>query len=145
MRFDILDQLSNKQVFTAAAVSTNSKKRKNLKKQEQLGMADRGLAIFIDAVTTAPTTSLVVELIQADDGALTTNVQALATISIPLADIKAGKGFFLSLQKMTKEYYGARVTPTGGTPSVTMSVYDGAKQDVANYVSFNTPYTVNNN
>lgn len=144
MRFDIFDQLSNKQVFTASAVSTNSIKRKKLTKREDI--TDKmGLAIFVDAVTTAPTTSLTVELIQADDGALTTNVQSLKTLSIPLADIKAGNGFFLNLSKMTKEYFGARVVPTGGTPSVTMSVYYGSEDDVANYVSFDTPYTVANN
>ena len=144
MRFDIFDQLSNKQVFTASAVSTNSIKRKNLKKREDINDM-MGLAIFIDAVTTAPTTSLTVELIQADDGALTTNVQSLKTLNIPLADIKAGNGFFLELSKMTKEYFGARVVPTGGTPSVTMSVYYGSEDDVANYASFQTPYTVANN
>lgn len=144
MRFDIFDQLSNKQVFTASAVSTNSIKRKNLKKREDINDM-MGLAIFVDAVGTAPSTSLTVELIQADDGALTTNVQSLKTLNIPLADIKAGNGFFLELSKMTKEYFGARVVPTGGTPSVTMSVYYGSEHDVANYASFQTPYTVANN
>ncbi len=145
MRFDIRDQFSDKQVITVTAVSTNSKTKKNIKQDLGIGCADLGLAVFIDEDAVGGGGSLAVELIEADDAALTSNVVSLATLTIPYAKLKAGKSFFLNMpgDVTTKKFFGARYTPTTVT-SVKVSSYFGARQDVANYKSFDSTYSVDN-
>lgn len=145
MRFDLFDQFSVAQVFPAGAttVSTNSKKKPAA---QDLGIGKRqmGLAIFATA-NAAGANPITVELIQATDAALTTGIDVLASMTFTAAELAAGKAYFLALPpyKMSKAYYGARVT-TGAATTATLDIYFGSEDDVAQYKSFDTPYNVEN-
>lgn len=146
MRNDLLDQLSDAQVVTAAAVSTNSKKKKAITQDLGIGEAEMGL-VFAATVNAVGGGSFTIEIIEADNAALTTNPVSLASMTLTAAKLLKGKGFFLPLppNTMTKEFYGARFTPVGGTsPSLTVEAYFGSSNDVAQYKSFTSPYNVAN-
>lgn len=150
MRFDILDQLSVQQTLAGAVaqVSTNSKKKPAA---QDLGIGrcpEMGLAFFIDQGDLGGTgTHLTIELIEATDAALTAGIAQLSAMTIPIAQLLDGSAFFLALPGylMSKEYFGARFTPVGGTITGNVNAYFGSKDDVANYKSFDTPYNVDNN
>lgn len=146
MRFDVLDQLSAAQVVTAAAVSTNSKKVKTIGQDLGVGECELGLAFAAvsDAVGGG---SFTIEIIEATDAALTAGVVSLASMTLTAAKLLAGVGFFLPLPGyvQTKQFYGARFTPVGGTsPSLTVDAYFGSDEDVAQYKAFTSTYTVAN-
>lgn len=143
MRFDVRDQFSDAQVVTATAVSTSSKKKPAA---QDLAIGDAmGVALFVDSTATQAGT-LTVEMIEADDAALTTNIVSVGSVVFNAADLLAGKQYFIeqAAYKSSKEYYGVRYTPAGGLTTVTVSAYHGKKCDTANYKSFQTVYTVDN-
>lgn len=146
MRFDLLDQLSAAQVVTAAAVSTNSKKVKTIGQDLGVGECELGLAFAAvsDAVGGG---SFTIEIIEATDAALTAGVVSLASMTLASTKLLAGVGFFLPLPGyvQTKQFYGARFTPVGGSsPSLTVDAYFGSDEDVAQYKAFTSTYTVAN-
>jgi hypothetical protein len=146
MRNDIRNQFSDAQVVTAAAVSTNSMEKKVATQDLGIGQAEMGL-VFTATVDAVGGGSFTVELIEADNAALTTSVVSLASMTVTAAKLLKGKGFFLALPgyAMTKKFFGARFTPVGGTsPSLTVDAYFGAEQDTAQYKSFVSTYTVDN-
>lgn len=153
MRFDLRNQLSNNQTFTATAVSTNSMQKKEATQDLGVGQRQMGLVIGLkdDAVDSGtPGATFEIQLIEADNGPLSSNVKVLSSLgAMTPADLKAGKAFFLGLPpyKMSKAYFGARVVVVsgGGTaPSLPLDIYFGSEDDVANYKSFKTPYNVQN-
>lgn len=146
-RFDAYDQFSVKQEFTAAAVSTNSKKKEEAAQDLGIGKRQMGLTIFPVAAAEGAT-SWTIELIQADDGALTSGVESLASMSVLTADLIPDKPLFLPLPpyRMDKEYYGAKVTPVGGSgQKVKLDIYWGSEDDVAQFKAFKSSYNVENN
>lgn len=148
MRFDLFDQFSNQQVLAGSSsqVSTNSKK-KPAAQDLGIGTGDMGAAIFIDQGDLGGTgTDLTIEIIEATDDALTTSIKSLASMTIPKASLVDGSAFFLGLPGylMSQEYFGIRYTPVGGTITGKINVYYGSKNDVANYKSFSSTYTVKN-
>lgn len=148
MRHDILDQFSVDQVVTTtAAVSTNSKFKKEASQDLGIGSDPQMGLVFAPAADGVGATSWTIELIEADDAALTTNVLSLGSMSIPFAKMKNGQSFFLPLAPgvMTKSYYGARYTPVGGGgQTLTINSYFGTSDDIANYKSFKSNYVVAN-
>lgn len=148
MRYDILDQVSVQQALSgsSAQVSTNSKK-KPAAQDLGIGLSDMGFLFQCDSGALAGTgTDLTLEIIQADDDALTTNVESLASKTFAKAEYVDGFGFFLSLPGyvMDKEYFGVRYTPVGGTITGAINAYYGSKNDFAKFKSFNTSYNVSN-
>lgn len=141
---DVRDMFSDQQVVTGTEVSTNSKK-KPAAQDLGIGCKRMGLVVRVDSAAAGGGT-LLAELIQADDDALTTDVEALAGMTIPAESLIEGKSFFVELPGylMNKEYFGARFTPAGGMTTVTLSAYFGAHQDVANFKSFPSTYNVQN-
>lgn len=146
MRFDILNQFSDQQVVTATAVSTNSMAKKT--PEQDLGVGgDPTMGLVFAASAVSGGASYDIELIEADNAALTTNVVSLSKMTVTAAEFAKRESYFLSLpgNKMTKKYFGARYTVTGGTsPSLTIDAYYGASTDVANYKSFKSSYEVKN-
>lgn len=145
MRFDLRNQLADAQVVTATAVSTNSMKKKEITQDLGIGKTQMGLVFGAAPVTGGATYT--VELIEADDAALTSNVVVLSSMVLTAAQLLKYPLYFLALPgyKMSKEFYGARFTVTGGsTPSATFNAYFGSENDVGNYKSFKTSYTVAN-
>ena len=148
MRFDIRDQFSVNQALAGAAaqVSTNSKRKKESSQDLGIGMAHMGAAIFISEDAAGVGTDMTFEIIEATDGALTTGVGVLASVTIPKAKLLNGASFFLPLPGylMSKEFYGMRYTPVGGAVTTIVNTYWGKETDVANFKSFKTPYEVKN-
>lgn len=142
---DVRDQFSDEQVITVAAVSTNSKQKKNVAQDLGIGCKELGAVVRVDEAAVGGG-SLLVEIIEATNGALTAGVTSLASMTIPAAQLVEGKSHFLELPPyvMAKEFYGLRYTPQGGMTQVTVSSYFGARQDVANFKSFPSTYNVQN-
>lgn len=148
MRFDLRNQLSEAQVVTAAAVSTNSMEKKVATQDLGIGSNPKQMGlVFAAAVNAVGGGSFTIEIIEADNAALTTNVVSLATMTLTAAKLLKGKGFFLGLPGyvMTKKFFGARFTPVGGSsPSLTVDAYFGLSDDVAQFKSFASTYNVAN-
>lgn len=150
MRHDLFDQFSVQQTLagTGSQVSTNSKGKEAAGQDLAIGAADMGIVFAIDQGDLGGAgTALTVELIEADDIALTTNVVVISGgVTIPKAKLVDGFQTFIPAAPymMSKKYYGVRYTPVGGAITGNVNAYWGTKDDVAVYKSFNTPYTVSN-
>lgn len=133
-RYDKQDQVMSAQVLTVTAVSSDSKDMTaaniDLSVNARLGYE---IIAVTDAAGTAVATSYLFEAIQADDAALTTNVEVIgSTGAITGSTIKKRQAIPLDIRKgaMTKRYQGVRVTPTGGTsPTITLDAYFGVNID----------------
>ena len=147
MRNDIRNQLSDVQVVTTTAVSTNSIEKKTEGQDLGIGTDPQMGLVFAPTINTVGGGSFTVELIEATDGALTAGVASLASITLTAAQLLKGKAFFLALPpyKMTKKFFGARYTAVGGTsPSLSVDAFFGSADDVAQYKSFVSTYNIDN-
>lgn len=139
MRFDFLNQVSNKQVFTTTAVSTDSIPKPPA---QDISIGSRmvfGVMVDTTAAGTATATSYLIEAIGADDAALTSNVVVLGAITILGAEAKAGPSLEVPIKPyaVDKGFLGIRVTPTGGTaPTVTLSSYLMGQGENVNFKAF---------
>jgi hypothetical protein len=124
MRFDKECQLSVAQAFTASAVSTNSYDKKTAAQDLSIGSL-MALSVWA-AVAASGGASWKLDAIQADDAALTSNVEVIGTITVADADLVKGNELTIPIRQgaMTKRYLGFRAAPTGGSsPGVTLDVY----------------------
>jgi len=99
----------------------------------QLGDIGSGQLIVVDfhaRTAAAGGTSIQFQLIQADDPALTVNVQVLASSGdIPIASLPAGRHVYLELAPLpfaARRYFGARIVNTG---AITFSVFASVVAD----------------
>ena len=137
MRFDVENQLCVAQAFTGAAtVSTNSYKKGTAAQDISIGR--RMALLLLPTVAAGAGSTHTMEVIQADDAALTSNVQVLATKSVLAAALTVGSTHELPIPEgvMTKQYIGFRNTSTGGTTTVTLDVYLVPQDEIAYYKSF---------
>lgn len=137
MRFDIENQLSVAQAFTGAAtVSTNSYAKQSA--AQDLSIGRRMALLVLPTVNAGAGSTHTLECIQADDAALTSNVQSLASISVLAAALIKGAAFEIPIPQgaMTKTYLGFRNTATGGTTTVTLDVYLVPQDEIPKYKSF---------
>lgn len=139
-RFDSKDMVMSDQVVTATAVSEDSK---------DLGAANIDLSVNRqmgyeiipknDPGGDVDATSLLFEAIQADDDALTSNVEVIgSTGAITTASglLDKGKVVALPIRKgaMTKRYQGVKVTVTGGTnPTQTFDAFFGPIDEISSF------------
>ncbi len=123
-RYDHQNQLSEAQAFTGAAtVSTHSYAKQTAAQDLSIG---RRMALLVKPTVAAGAGSThTLEAIQADDAALTTNVQVIGTATATAAQLFKGAEIEVPIAqgKMTKKYIGFRHTATGGTTTVTLDVY----------------------
>lgn len=136
-RFDIENQLSVNQAFTGAAeVSQHSYKKQTA--AQDLSIGRRMALLILPVVDAGAGSSLLIEAIQADDAALTSNVEPLASVTIPAADFVKGEEFEIIYPQgsMSKQYLGARVTITGGTTTATMDIYFVPADENTKFKSF---------
>ena len=124
MRYDIENQLSVAQAFTGAAtVSTHSYKKQSAAQDLSIG---RRMAILVKPTVAGGAGSThTLEAIQADDAALTTNVQVIGSISRTAAQLTKGSEHEIPIAQgsMTKQYLGWRHTATGGTTTLTADAF----------------------
>ena len=137
MRFDIQNQLCVAQAFTGGAeVSDNSYKKQSAAQDISIG---RRLAILIlPTVNAGAGSSHVLEVIQADDAALTSNVESLGSLTVAAANLTTDDQIELPIPQgtMTRQYIGLRNTITGGTTTVTLDAYLMPQDEIAKYKSF---------
>lgn len=137
MRFDIENQMSVAQAFTGAAtVSTNSYQKQSAAQDLSIG---RRMALLCMVTTAAGAGSThTMDAIQADDAALTTNKEVLATVSILAAVLIKGYAFEIPIPQgvMTRTYLGFQNTSTGGTTTVSLDVYLVPQDEIPKFKSF---------
>jgi hypothetical protein len=137
MRFDIQNQLSVAQAFTGSAtVSTNSYKKQSA--AQDLSIGRRMALLVLPTVAQGAGSTLTVEAIQADDAALTSNVEVLSTVTALAANMTLGDHLEVPIPQgvMTKQYLGARLTLASGTTTITVDVYLVPQDEIAQYKSF---------
>jgi len=143
MMFDKENQLSDGQAFTGSAtVSTNSYKKQSAAQDISIGR--RMALLLIPTVAAGAGSTHTLEVIQADNAALTSNVESLNSISKVAADLTAGKMIEIPIPErvMDKQYLGFRHTATGGTTTITCDVYLVPQDEIAEYKSFPKNITV---
>lgn len=137
MRFDVLDQFCAAQAFTGAAtLSTYSKQKQSAAQDVSIG---RRMAVMIMPTVAAGAGSThTFELVQADNAALTSNLEVIATLVVAAADLTVGSVHELPCPQgvMDQEYFGLRNTATGGTTTVTVDAYWVPQDEIVKYKSF---------
>lgn len=137
MRFDKENQLSDEQAFTGAAtVSTHSYKKQTALQDISIGR--RMALLLLPTVSAGAGSTHTLEAIQADDAALTSNVEVLSTLSRLAANLTTADIVELPIPEgvMDKQYLGFRNTSTGGATTVTLDVYLVPQDEIAKYKSF---------
>jgi hypothetical protein len=141
MRWDIENQLCRAQAFTATAVSAFSFEKQTAAQDISIG---RRMALTVlPTVDAGAGSTHVLACIQADDEALTSNVEVLGSVSVAAAALVVGTEFEIPIPQgvMTKKYVGFRNSISGGTTTVTLDVYLVPQDEIPKYKSF--PKVVN--
>jgi hypothetical protein len=142
MRFDIQNQLCVAQAFTGAAtVSANSYQKQSA--AQDLSIGRQMSLLIVPTVAAGAGSTHTMEVVQADNTALTTNLAVLASTTILAADLTVGSVHEIPIPKgvMDQLHIGFRNTSTGGTTTVTLDVYLVPSDEIAKYKSF--PKVVN--
>src|SRR5262245_37586797 len=127
MYLDAQTLLSDAQAFTGVAVSTNSYDLGNVTPKREIAPGEpMGVGIAIDVA--ASSTTVLVELIQATDAALTAGIIVLAQRTFLSADMPVGALIFMPIpQNPTAagplRFFGIRGTPAGGAATVTLTAW----------------------
>lgn len=136
MIVDALLQLSATQTVTgsSAVLSTNTI---DLSQARDVGEGEDLYLRYQVGTAFAGLTSLKVEVIIADDAALSSNVVSVCSVDVPVASLAANARGALELSpriaSLGKRYLGARYTPTGTgtagtlTTDIGLEIQDGQK------------------
>jgi len=141
MRWDIENQLCRAQAFTATAVSAFSFEKQSAAQDISIG---RRMALTVlPTVDAGAGSSHVLACIQADDEALSVNVEVLSQITVAAAALTVGTEHEIPIPQgvMTRKYLGFRDTISSGTTTVTLDVYLVPQDEIPKYKSF--PKVVN--
>lgn len=138
LRFDIENQLSVGQKFdTASDVSTHSYQKQTAAQDLSIG---RRMALLVTPTVAADGgATYTLEAIQADDAALTSNVEILSAVTAVDADLALGKEIEIPIPQgsMDKQFIGFRCKIAGGSsPEVTLDVYFMPQDEITEYKSF---------
>lgn len=137
-RFDVENQLSDGQDFTAAAsVSEDSYKKQTA--AQDLSIGRRMSLSVLPTIAVTAGDSVTVEAIQADDAALTANVEALNSVDFDDEQFVPGKELEVPFPQgtMDRQYLGARVTVTGaGAKTASADIYFVPADEIPQYKSF---------
>lgn len=137
MRFDVENQICSAQAFTGAAtVSEDSYKKQSAAQDISIG---RRLAILIlPTVNAGAGSTHTFEVVQADNAALSSNLEVLASISVAAADLTTEDQIELPVPQgvFTKQYIGLRNSSSGGTTTVTIDAYFMPQDEIAEYKPF---------
>lgn len=137
MRFDLENQLSVAQAFTGSAtVSTHSYQKQSAAQDISIGR--RMALLLLPTVAQGAGSTMTVEAIQADNAALTSNVEVLSTVTVIAANMTLGDQLEVPFPQgtMDKEFLGARVTLATGTTTITCDIYLVPQDEIAQYKSF---------
>jgi len=137
--FDFENQLSTEQVFTGAAtVSTDSYQKQTAAQDISIG---RRLALLVlpALVDADPAATHTLQVIQADNAALTSNVEVLNTVTVLGTKLVLGEQVEVPIPQgvMTKQFIGFRHSAAGGTDNdATLDVYIMPQDEIAKYKTF---------
>lgn len=145
MLLDYEDQVCRAQAFTATAVSANSIDTNVASSDMFIGRRMAGL--FIPTVAAGAGSTHVLAVVQADDSALTTNVEVLGSISVLAAALTVGSIHEIPVPQGVKarRYIGIRNTISGGTTTVTADAWIVPQDEINKYKSFPKVVTAENN
>lgn len=124
MRWDKEDQLAAAQAFTGAA-TLGLFSKKMIKEGADPSIGRRMAVLLMPTVAAGGGSTHTMEVVQADDEALTTNLEVIATKSILAAALTVGSEHEIPIPQgsISKLYIGFRNTSTGGTTTVTLDAY----------------------
>lgn len=127
MYVDVLGRVCNAQAFTAAAVSTDSIDLGNVTPKREIATGEP-MGFGISVGVAASSTTVLVEIIQATDAALTSGIVVLAQRTFLAADMPLGALIFMPIPQNPTlagplRYLGLRVTPAGGAATVTLTAW----------------------
>jgi hypothetical protein len=137
MRFDLENQLSVAQAFTGSAtVSTNSYEKQSAAQDISIGR--RMALLVLPTVAQGAGSTATHELIQADNAALTSGVEVLATVTTLAAALTLGDHVEIPCPQgvMDKQYIGYRNTISTGTTTLTADVYLVPQDEIASFKTF---------
>lgn len=137
MRFDIENQLSVEQSFAGGStVSTHSYKKQTA--AQDLSIGRRMALLVLPSADSGDGSTHTLEVIQADDAALTSNVEVLNTVTVDHADLNKGDQVEVPIPQgvMDKQYLGFRHSATGVTTTAELDVYLVPQDEIAEYKSF---------
>jgi len=133
MNYDIENQLSVAQAFTATAVSTNSYEKQTAAQDISIGR--RMALLVLPTVAAGAGSTHVLAVIQADNAALTSNVEVLGSVTVLAAALTLDDRIEIPIPQgtMDKKYIGFRDTISGGTTTVTLDVYLVPQDEIVKY------------
>lgn len=136
MKHDVLDQVCSDQAFTATAVSEDSIDTLDADADPFIGR-QMSMVVYPKVAAGAGSTH-VLAVIEADDAALTSNVQVLASITKLAAALTVGSKHEIPIpgNLKSKRYIGLRNTISGGTTEVTLDAFLVPQDEVATYKAF---------
>lgn len=136
MNYDIENQLSVAQAFTATAVSTNSYEKQTAAQDISIGR--RMALLVLPTVAAGAGSTHVLEVIQADNAALTSGVEVLGSVKVLAAALTLDDRIEVPIPQgtMDKQYIGFRNTISGGATTVTLDVYLVPQDEITKYKSF---------
>ena len=131
MKHDVLNQVCSAQAFTATAVSEDSIDTLSASADPFIGR--RMAFAFYPTVAAGAGSTHVLAAIQADDAALTSNVEVLSSISVLAADLIPGSVHEIPVPQGVKSrrYIGLRNTISGGTTTVTADAFLVPQDEIA--------------
>lgn len=137
MRFDVENQVCSVQAFTGSATVSEDSYKKQTAAQD-ISIGRRMAFLLLPTVSAGAGSTAVIEVIQADDAALTSNVEAVGSVSVLAANFTTSDQVELPIPQgvFDQQYIGLRVTLTGGTTTVTLDAYLMPQDEIAEYKSF---------
>lgn len=135
--FDKENQLSSSQAFTGSATVTDNSYEKQTAAQD-ISIGRRMALVFFATVAAGAGSTTKFDVIQADDGALTTNKEVLGSVSLAAAAIKVGQPIEVPIPQgvMTRKYLGGQVTITSGTTTGTYDCYLVPQDEIPKFKAF---------
>lgn len=145
MILDVLNEVCSAQAFTATAVSEDS--IDTLVAAADMTIGRRIAGYVVPTVAAGAGSTHVLAVIQADDDALTSNVEVLGSISVLAANLTVGSRHEIPVPQgvKTKRYLGIRNTISSGTTTITMNAWILPQDEIPKYKSFPKAVHADNN
>lgn len=137
MFFDAENQICSAQAFTGAATVSENAYEKQTAAQD-ISIGRRMAMLVIPTVAAGAGSTHTFDAVQADDAALTSNMEVLSSITVLAADLTVGSFHEIPIPQgvMDRQYLGIRNTSTGGTTTVTVDAYLVPQDEIPKYKSF---------
>lgn len=145
MLLDYEDQVCRAQAFVATAVSGSS--IDTITAGSDMFIGRRMAGLFIPTVAAGAGSTHVLAVIEADDAALTSNVQVLGSVSKAAAELTVGSIHEIPVPQgvKSKRYIGIRNTISSGTTTVTADAWIVPQDEINKYKSFPKVVHADNN